>query len=104
MLGEPGKAFYYAMGAFDKTRPGVSIDFFFSLIISFTSSSSHLRYLLSSPPYPLVVLLLKVAIGAVGLAQRALDEATKYALERKTFGQPIIEVYTSTLCQQDLVK
>jgi acyl-CoA dehydrogenase len=27
-----------------------------------------------------------VAAGAVGLAQRALDEATRYALERKTFG------------------
>ncbi|KAA0186560.1 hypothetical protein HAZT_HAZT004244 [Hyalella azteca] len=32
-----------------------------------------------------------VASGAVGLAQRALDEATKYALERKTFGVPIAE-------------
>lgn len=31
-----------------------------------------------------------VAAGAVGLAQRALDEATKYALERKTFGTEII--------------
>ena len=31
-----------------------------------------------------------VATQAVGLAQRALDEATKYAMERKTFGQPII--------------
>mgnify|MGYP002803860245 CR=1 FL=1 len=30
-----------------------------------------------------------VAAGAVGLAQRAFDEATKYALERKTMGQPI---------------
>lgn len=30
-----------------------------------------------------------VAAGAVGLAQRCLDEATKYALERKTFGVPI---------------
>ena len=25
LLGEPGKAFYYAMAAFDKTRPGVSL-------------------------------------------------------------------------------
>ncbi|XP_045403683.1 medium-chain specific acyl-CoA dehydrogenase, mitochondrial isoform X2 [Lemur catta] len=33
----------------------------------------------------------KVAAGAVGLAQRALDEATKYALERKTFGKPLVE-------------
>lgn len=31
-----------------------------------------------------------VAIGAVGLARRALDEALKYAQERKTMGQPII--------------
>ncbi|CAH0703492.1 unnamed protein product [Spodoptera exigua] len=30
-----------------------------------------------------------VAAGATGLAQRALTEATKYALERKTFGVPI---------------
>ena len=30
-----------------------------------------------------------MASGAVGLAQRALDEATKYALERCTFGVPI---------------
>lgn len=30
-----------------------------------------------------------VASGAVGLAQRALDESTKYAMERKTFGVPI---------------
>ena len=32
-----------------------------------------------------------VAMGAVGLAQRALDEATKYSLERKTFGVPIAQ-------------
>lgn len=31
----------------------------------------------------------QVAAGATGLAQRALTEATKYALERKTFGVPI---------------
>merc|ERR1719443_1934763 len=30
-----------------------------------------------------------VAIGAVGLARRALDEALAYAKERKTMGQPI---------------
>lgn len=34
----------------------------------------------------------QVACGAVGLAQRALDESLKYAMERKTFGQPIISV------------
>ncbi|XP_017266291.1 medium-chain specific acyl-CoA dehydrogenase, mitochondrial isoform X2 [Kryptolebias marmoratus] len=32
-----------------------------------------------------------VAAGATGLAQRALDEATNYALERKTFGRTIAE-------------
>merc|ERR1711973_528687 len=31
-----------------------------------------------------------VASGAVGIGQRALDEATKYAMERKAFGVPII--------------
>ncbi|XP_037560537.1 probable medium-chain specific acyl-CoA dehydrogenase, mitochondrial isoform X1 [Dermacentor silvarum] len=30
-----------------------------------------------------------VAAGATGVAQRCLDEAAKYSLERKTFGQPI---------------
>lgn len=30
-----------------------------------------------------------VAAGACGLAQRALDEATRYSLERKTMGKPI---------------
>ncbi|XP_005113535.2 medium-chain specific acyl-CoA dehydrogenase, mitochondrial-like, partial [Aplysia californica] len=33
----------------------------------------------------------QVAAGAVGLAKRALDEATKYSLERKTMGKPICE-------------
>ncbi|CAK9300635.1 unnamed protein product [Gordionus sp. m RMFG-2023] len=32
-----------------------------------------------------------VAIGAVGLARRAFDEASKYATERKAFGKPIAE-------------
>lgn len=32
-----------------------------------------------------------MACSAVGLAQRCLDEATKYALERKTFGVPIVQ-------------
>lgn len=30
-----------------------------------------------------------VAAGAVGLAQRALDESSRYALQRKTMGEPI---------------
>ena len=32
-----------------------------------------------------------VAIGAVGLARRAMEEALKYSQERKTFGKPICE-------------
>lgn len=32
-----------------------------------------------------------IAAGAVGLAQRAHDEAVQYALQRKTFGKPIME-------------
>lgn len=35
--------------------------------------------------------ILQVAASSTGLAQRALDEATKYAMERKTFGKPIAE-------------
>ena len=33
-----------------------------------------------------------IAAQAVGIAQAALDEATKYAQERKTFGKPIAEL------------
>merc|ERR1719162_2382229 len=32
-----------------------------------------------------------VAIGAVGVARRAMDEAMKYSLERKTMGMPIAQ-------------
>lgn len=39
-----------------------------------------------------VSIALQVAAGATGLAQRALDEATNYAMERKTFGKVIAEV------------
>lgn len=104
MLGEPGKAFYYAMKAFDKTRPGVSIDFFISLIVHAPSFLPSLSPLFSffPPCLPNLLFNCKVAVGAVGLAQRALDEATKYALERKAFGQPIIKVHMyiiSTLYQ-----
>lgn len=49
--------------------------------------------------------VLQVAAGATGLAQRALEEATHYALERKTFGVAIAQVcsHTSSFlisCQQ----
>jgi len=39
-----------------------------------------------------MLLFSQVAAGAVGLAQRAFDEATKYSMERKTFGKLICEV------------
>ena len=32
-----------------------------------------------------------VAAGAVGIAQRCMDEATKYSMERKAFGVPIFQ-------------
>lgn len=41
--------------------------------------------------------VMQVAAGATGLAQRALDEATNYALERKTFGKVIAEVCSLNL-------
>ncbi|KAI9342747.1 acyl-CoA dehydrogenase/oxidase [Zopfochytrium polystomum] len=53
-LGDVGKGFSLAMGAFDTTRP-------------------------------------LVAAAAVGVARRALEEALKYSLERKTMGKPISE-------------
>lgn len=37
----------------------------------------------------MIISVFQVASGATGVAQRALDEATKYSLERKTFGVPI---------------
>lgn len=45
----------------------------------------------------------QVAAGAVGLAQRALDEARNYALERKTFGKAIAEVDLSATPAHTLV-
>jgi acyl-CoA dehydrogenase len=36
-----------------------------------------------------IISVFQVASGATGVSQRALDEATKYSLERKTFGVPI---------------
>jgi acyl-CoA dehydrogenase len=72
LIGE-GTGFKIAMGAFDRTRPTVSLICFCSKFLNFfLNFRDH-----------------QVASGAVGLAQRALDEATKYALERSTFGVPI---------------
>lgn len=39
--------------------------------------------------YCILHFVLQVAAGAVGLAQRCLDEATEYSLTRKTFGTEI---------------
>ena len=46
---------------------------------------------------------MQVAAGATGLAQRALDEATNYALERKTFGKLIAEVCGNQLYTPEAV-
>ncbi|XP_069701109.1 medium-chain specific acyl-CoA dehydrogenase, mitochondrial-like [Periplaneta americana] len=43
-----------------------------------------------------------VGSGACGIAQRALDEATKYALERKTFGVPIANHQAVSLMLADM--
>ncbi|XP_035738460.1 probable medium-chain specific acyl-CoA dehydrogenase, mitochondrial [Vespa mandarinia] len=44
-----------------------------------------------------------VASMAVGLAQRAMDEATKYAMERKTFNKPIAEHQAVAFMIADMV-
>ncbi|NXE30264.1 ACADM protein, partial [Ardeotis kori] len=75
-----GAGFKIAMGAFDKTRPPVSI-----------RNKLLKKYIIAISDFHPVLYLIQVAAGAVGLAKRALDEATKYALERKTFGKPIVE-------------
>lgn len=71
LIGE-GAGFKIAMGTFDKTRPPV--------IILQHQYNTKLKIKYNK---------FQVAAGAVGLAQRCLDEATKYSLERKTFGVPI---------------
>jgi acyl-CoA dehydrogenase len=45
-----------------------------------------------------------VAAGAVGLAQRAFDEATRYALERKAFGVPIAQHQAVQFMLADMAK
>merc|ERR1712212_76804 len=45
-----------------------------------------------------------VAAGAVGISQRALDEATKYATERKTFGTAIINHQAVSFMLADMAR
>lgn len=45
-----------------------------------------------------------VAAGAVGLSQRAMDEAVKYALQRKTFGKAIAEHQAIQFILADMAK
>ena len=49
------------------------------------------------------IFVLQVASAATGLAQRALDEATKYSLERKTFGVPIAEHQASLRASDNML-
>jgi acyl-CoA dehydrogenase len=63
-LGEVGQGFKIAMGAFDITRPAVAA--------GAGKSLNRVKFL-------------------VGLARRALEEATKYSMERQTMGKPICE-------------
>jgi len=66
LLGQEGKGFQIAMGAFDRTRPSV-------------------------------------ASGAVGIAQRAVDEAAKYSMQRKTFGTQIANHQAVQMMLADMV-
>ncbi|CAO3694854.1 hypothetical protein G6F70_003815 [Rhizopus microsporus] len=44
-----------------------------------------------------------VAAGAVGLARRAMEEATKYSLERKTMGKPIFNHQAIAFMLADMI-
>ncbi|CEG68954.1 Putative Medium-chain acyl-CoA dehydrogenase [Rhizopus microsporus] len=44
-----------------------------------------------------------VAAGAVGLARRAMEEATKYSLERKTMGKPIFNHQAVAFMLADMI-
>ena len=44
-----------------------------------------------------------VASGAVGIAQRAVDEASKYAMQRKTFGTQIANHQAVQMMLSDMV-
>ena len=101
LLGE-GAGFKIAMGAFDKTRPPVNIRTPTLFIACYSTLGKlyvlHGVHVFSVPCdefttflFYMLILLLQVASSATGLAQRALDEATKYSLERKTFGVPIAD-------------
>lgn len=48
------------------------------------------------------IFLLQLAAAATGLAHRALDEATKYAMERKTFGKPIVKHQAISMMLADM--
>ncbi len=69
ILRELGKGLIYAMNTFDLTWPVVSCQTY--------TESQKWSVMIPTPP------LHQVAAGAVGLAERALDEVAKYALERK---------------------
>lgn len=92
LIGE-GAGFKIAMGAFDKTRPPVrkllrSTAYCINISVDFFIFIEWSKVVVLKMMFP----VMQVAAGATGLAQRALDEATKYALERKTFGKLIAEV------------
>lgn len=72
-VGRIGGGFRLTMRAFDRTRPVVG---------EFKSNKKH-KFLKNFRQI--------TASMACGLQQRALDEATKYAMQRKTFGKQIIE-------------
>ena len=82
IVGAEGQGFKLAMGAFD-VSPNYSVRP--SQLKGSSLTPIPRRLLCPQITRPLV------ASGAVGLAQRALAEAAKYAHERHTFGVPIIK-------------
>lgn len=59
------------------------------LVHGFTSMQTYYVWHMCIQPWWPLPITLQVAAGAVGLAQRCLEEATAYSLTRKTFGTEI---------------
>ena len=86
-IGQEGVGFKIAMGAFDHTRPPVAIG---AVGTSLACMNSTLEQAYCTWEYE-------------GLARRAMDEAVKYALERKTMGQPIAQHQSVAFMIADMV-
>tara|TARA_R110002050_G_scaffold249947_1_gene387843 strand:+ start:578 stop:1435 length:858 start_codon:yes stop_codon:yes gene_type:complete len=99
-VGEEGRGFILAMQAFDHTRPAVAAGNSRStLCFAYnTNRIGFFKNIFSHEYQSFRVCIANVYltqlfswIGAVGLAQRAMDESIGYAKERKAFGVPIAQ-------------